>query len=155
RQVSEMPEQAAREVRTDPDWRPLLDEELNQLPDKYRSAVVLCHLEGLSRREAARRLGIPEGTLSSRLATALERLAGRLAQRGVALPAAALVALGSGTATARVPAGLAERTVQAATLVAAGQAASAGAIPGPVAALTEKVMKAMLFANLKPAAAWL
>jgi RNA polymerase sigma factor (sigma-70 family) len=154
RQVPEMPEQAAREGHTDRDWRPLLDEELAELPDRYREAVVLCHLEGLSRRQAARRLGIPEGTLSSRLATALRRLAGRLARRGVVLSAAALVGLGRGEA-AGVPAALAGRTVQAATLVAVGRAVSAGAIPGPVAALTERVMKAMLFAKLKTMAAWL
>ena len=40
------------------DARPVLDEELVRLPDKYRQVVVLCDLEGLPRREAARRLGV-------------------------------------------------------------------------------------------------
>ena len=50
--------------------RSILDDELSRLPDRHRAAIVLCELEGLSRREAACRLGVSEGTLSSRLARA-------------------------------------------------------------------------------------
>ncbi|MBX9584273.1 MAG: sigma-70 family RNA polymerase sigma factor, partial [Gemmataceae bacterium] len=47
-----------------------VDEELAGLPEPYRAAVVLCELQGRPRRSAAAELGIPEGTLSSRLAAA-------------------------------------------------------------------------------------
>jgi|GEM_PF-2184226 len=65
------------------DCRVLLDE-IAKLPEKYRSPVVLCELAGVTRSEAAKRLGIPEGTLSSRLAEARRRLARRLRSRGIA-----------------------------------------------------------------------
>ena len=52
------------------DLRPLIDAELQRLPEAYRAPVVLCDLEGTSRGKAAQRLGVPEGTISSRLAPA-------------------------------------------------------------------------------------
>lgn len=73
---------------TDPDTLRALDEEISRLPEALRVAVVLCELDGLSRKDAATRLGIAEGTLSSRLASARKQLAARLRGRGVALAVA-------------------------------------------------------------------
>src|SRR5262249_59531859 len=67
------------------DWLPLLDDELGRLPEKFRVPVVLCDLQGQSRREAARQLMLPDGTLSRRLAAGRQLLAERLSRRGGAL----------------------------------------------------------------------
>src|SRR5262249_38083308 len=118
-------------------------------PDKYREPIILCDLEGQTRKAAAERLGCPEGTLSGRLARARVILAKRLAQRGLALSAGAMaVTLAANAATAALPVPLVSSTVKAAALVAAGHAV-AGAFPASVAALTEGVLKTMSMSKVK------
>lgn len=48
---------------------------VSYLPPDQRSAVELAYFDGLSYREVAQRLGIPEGTAKSRLRLALAKLA--------------------------------------------------------------------------------
>ena len=81
--------------RTDPPswevgWRELqtvLDEEVGRLPAGFRAAFVLCALEGLSKTEAAQRLGTNPNTVTSQLARARKRLQERLGRRGISLTA--------------------------------------------------------------------
>jgi RNA polymerase sigma factor (sigma-70 family) len=122
------------------DLRPVLDEEVNRLPDKYRVPFVLCYLGGRTNEEAAQALGYPKGTVLSRLAWARARLRSRLTRRGLALSAGLFAtALAHHATSAAVPPALAGPTVQAAMLLAAGKATASVR----VAALTEGVLKAM------------
>jgi RNA polymerase sigma factor (sigma-70 family) len=135
------------------DLRLALDQELERLPDKYRAVIVLCDLEGKTRKEAAQQLGWAEGTVASRLVRGRALLAKRLAQHGLAVSGGALATALCQNASACVPSSLLSATIRAASLVAAGQAAATGAISVKVAALTEGVMKAMLFIRLRAALA--
>jgi RNA polymerase sigma factor (sigma-70 family) len=142
-----------RETRDEEVWRdlePLLDRELHRLPDKYRMPIVLCDLEGKSRKETAHQLGLPEGTISSRLARGRRMLARRLARHGPVFSAGMLAALLSrNVAAAGVPRSLVDTTVQAAVGLAAGQTKAASLVSAKVAALMEGVLKAMLITKLK------
>jgi RNA polymerase sigma factor (sigma-70 family) len=146
-------DRARPDAAPDDGWQellPLLDRELNGLPERYRVAVLLCDLQGMTRRDAARQLNLPEGTLSGRLTTARKLLARRLARHGPALTGAALAAALSETAaSAGVTGVLADATARAAVLGAGGEAVTAGAVPARVVALTEGVVRTMLLSKLK------
>lgn len=79
REVQPLEDEDGREVfepvgETDPEgafYDSFLDEEIvnaiQRLPDEYRSAVVMSDLHGLKYSEIAGVLGVPEGTIKSRL----------------------------------------------------------------------------------------
>ncbi len=131
------------------DLRPVLDRELSGLPDKYRAPLVLCDLEGSTRKEAALRLGWAEGTVSSRLSRGRELLARRLRRRGLALSAAGVAAaLAREAAGASVPPALVTSTVSGAAAVA-GAGTAAGTVLTPAAALCDEVVRAMWVSKLR------
>jgi len=133
--------------------RAVLDQELKRLPDKHREVVVLCDLEGKTRKEAALDLGCAEGTVASRLARARTVLAKRLTRQGLALSGGGLAVLLSESAAANaLPSSLLSSTIQAASASAAG-ASAAGVISTNVIALTQGVLRAMLLSKLKMTAA--
>src|SRR5207244_1372217 len=106
-----------------PAW---LDRELAALPDRLREPVVRCLIQDRPRSDVAAELGIPEGTLASRLDAARKRLAGRLARHRVPLAFGGLLV--------PVPAALAAATV-------ARAADGAGAA---IHQLADEVTRAML-----------
>lgn len=87
-------ETAATPSDGDAGWdelRPILLEEVNRLPEKYRTLVVMCYLQGKTNEEVARLLQWPVGTVKGRLFRAREILRGRLSRRGLVLGGAFLV----------------------------------------------------------------
>jgi RNA polymerase sigma factor (sigma-70 family) len=131
------------------DLQTLLDQELSRLPDKYRAVVVLCDLEGKTRKEAARQLHVPEGTVASRLAAARGMLAKRLSRQGLPVWGTALAAvLAQQTASASVPVPVASATIKAAISFAAGPAAASGVVSAKAVALAEGVLRTMLLTKL-------
>jgi RNA polymerase sigma factor (sigma-70 family) len=132
------------------DLRPVLDEEVSRLPEKYRVPFVLCYLEGNTNEQAARMLGCPPGTVYSRLAWARERLRRQLGRRGLAFSVAALaVCLSRNAVSAAVPAPVGVFTSKAALAFAAGQAVAAGTTSAQAAALAEGVLRTMFQTKLK------
>ena len=105
----------------------VLDEELEQLPDKYRAALVLCYLEGKTHEEAAVLLRCRAGSMSWRVGKGRELLRQRLLKRGVAL-SLALLLFGMSARAAAAPA-LVDKTVALALAQAAAAQAMAQAAP--------------------------
>jgi RNA polymerase sigma factor (sigma-70 family) len=150
KQVAKLPEPVPRDQNASEDWLSVLDQELNCLPAKYRLAIVLCDLEGRTRKQAAKEIGVPEGTVAARLARGRVMLMKRLERHGLALTAGSLVsALTQNAASGCVPAGVTSSTLKAAGLLAAGQAVATGVVSADVAALTKGVLTAMLLTKLK------
>jgi RNA polymerase sigma factor (sigma-70 family) len=128
------------------DLRPLLDEELSRLPEKYRLPLLLCDLEEKTNLQAARELGWPPGSMSKRLARGRELLRRRLARRGVTLAGAGLAAALGKDATAAVPAPLVDATVRAAASFAGGAGGSASPT---AAALANGLLRALSVNRLR------
>src|SRR5262249_55614535 len=127
------------------DLGPVLDEEIDRLPEKLRRAFVLCHLEGLTNESAAERLGCPHGTVLSRLSRAREQLRDRLTRRGVvlsALPAIAIAAPPT-AATAATTARMAVRFLAGADSIG---------VSARVISITNGLVHSMRLVQLRPLA---
>jgi RNA polymerase sigma factor (sigma-70 family) len=109
-----MPDMAGNQEQGARELRGVLDRELQQLPDKYRLPLVLCHLQGKTHEEAARELGWPRGSLAKRLARGQELLRGRLTRCGLVLNSTVVALCLAEEAKAIVPGPLAQATLAAA-----------------------------------------
>jgi RNA polymerase sigma factor (sigma-70 family) len=126
--------------RLDPDLDAALEAALLSLPEKYRVPVILCHLQGLTRRQAAEHLGCPEGTLSALLSRALAKLRTALSDRD---PAAVLAV----AAALAVPPALAAAAVRSAVIYTT----AAGGLPPAVLATTRGVLRMFWLKTLRSA----
>ncbi len=129
----------------------VLYEELARLPEGERAPLVLCYLQGLTRDEAAQRLGCPLGTLKHRLERARERLHQRLTRRGIGLGAALPTLLLTRTPAPAISADLVSRVVQAGVAFASGSA-SGGALSLPAVTLAESALNVAILGKVKVAA---
>jgi RNA polymerase sigma factor (sigma-70 family) len=120
-----------------------LDTELNRLAEKYRAPLVLCCLEGMTRDEAARQLGVSLTTLKSRLERGRQLLRVRLTRRGLMMSSALCAGfLAEGAAQATLPAALAHSTIQGAARCAAKISTEPVHLAPNVLALSEGVLRA-------------
>ncbi len=140
KQVTTMPEPTTLADGLWHDLLPILDQELALLPEKHRLPIVLCDLEGMTRKDAARQLGWPEGTVAGRLAIARKMLAKRLARHGLPLSAGVLAAVLSENAASAMPLALMTSTLKT---------AAGGVVRAGVARTVEGVVRTMMLMNLK------
>jgi RNA polymerase sigma factor (sigma-70 family) len=108
------------------DWQSVLHEEIGRLPSHYRAVILLCDLEGRTRRDAASALGIADSTLSNRLTRARALLGRRLLRRGVAPGLFAACAVPPALTAATISAVFATRP------------------PAPIASLATEVLRPMI-----------
>jgi RNA polymerase sigma factor (sigma-70 family) len=125
------------------EMRPLLDKELSRLPDKYRFVLVACDLEGKTRKVVADQLGLPEGTIASRLARGRVLLAKRLQRYSLIVSPGFL-------ATLLTQRGSAIRLPE--TLVARATASLRQGAPSNAAVLADAVVQGMLWGKIVKAA---
>ncbi len=125
----------------------VLHEEIGRLPDRFRTALVLCYLEGLTHEQAAIQLGCPVGTIRSRLATARDKLYRKLSRKGFGGKAPASLPEPD-SASPVVPAALADATIRGALRVSLGKTALAAAVSSEAFGLFDAACKTMAATRL-------
>jgi RNA polymerase sigma factor (sigma-70 family) len=138
-------------------WREVqtaLDEELERLPERWRAPLILCHLEGRTRDEAAQQLGLTVPCLHGRLVRGRNALCKALTRRGIALSAALLAtAVGQGVSRAALSPALVLDTAKAAVLLSGGRALDTGLVSTEILSLAQEVIRNMFLTKLKVGAA--
>ncbi len=133
----------------------MMNEEIGRLPKRFRTAVVMCYLEGQTHENAALELNCPVGTIKSRLATAREKLRRRLTRRGVApglipvgLSSSAVIGVSESMGfSGALPVALAESTLRGALRIGSGRTALFGVVSTEAIMLMQGTVKTMAIAR--------
>lgn len=134
------------------EFKETLDKELSRLPDRYRAAVILCDLNGLSRQQAASRLGVPLKTVITHLGRGRNLLKSRLARRGITVSVASALARLADASMATSPE-LVTRTVSHALKYAAGRSATEIGVSQATVHTATGVLRAMTLSKFSQVAA--
>ena len=125
----------------------ILSHEINRLPEKYRLPIVLCELEGLTRKEAAGQLDWPPGTVATRLARGQDLLRQRMRRR-LGDDVGELGGWLGGLVSTSVPAACREATAQAALTLAKKGWVAAG-LGSSACSLAQCVHRALFWTSLR------
>jgi RNA polymerase sigma factor (sigma-70 family) len=128
----------------------LLDAELAQLPARFKEIVILRDLEGYSRSEVARKLGVPPGTVDSRLSRGRKLLRDRLVRRGITVGAGGLTAALASSAHAVQPLSitLIQEAFRNTELFSIGTSISGVAAVAKITSLAQKELNTMFLTKL-------
>jgi len=138
------------------DLKPVLDAELNRLPEKYREPLVCCYLEGRSYEETAYALKLPHSTIKKRIEHGRELLKTRLARQGVTVSAVALGTLLTEKASAALDSEMISSTAATVTSASLSASPSGAAISEKLADLATETIRSLSQEKLATsAAAWL
>jgi RNA polymerase sigma factor (sigma-70 family) len=131
----------------------ILDEEMARLPEKYRAPLILCHLEGVSQEEAARRLNVRSGSIKGMLERGRLLLRKRLAARSLPWGAALASVLELGSTVQAVSPALVRATLRAAVTRQGASAAAVALAEGAITMMTIAKIKAVFWAVMVVAVA--
>jgi RNA polymerase sigma factor (sigma-70 family) len=147
--VADQADPCVIEPRLD-DLAEVVHSEIDSLPERYRAAVVLCDIEGLTEGQAARRLGRPVGTIRSQLSRGRQHLRKRLIHRGLA-PAVALTGLTRAALAEEriVPSALVSATVESAREFAVAQTVTAKLVGSAAGVLAEGFLRRLVMIRIQ------
>ncbi|MDQ3440278.1 MAG: sigma-70 family RNA polymerase sigma factor [Planctomycetota bacterium] len=136
----------------------LINDEINQLPSKYRLPLILHYFGGLTREEMAKELNVRPNTLGVRVYRGRELLGKRLAQRGLSINTGALSLMLAGSISLRFNESLITSTCSAAVAAATGGVGGgpeviASVFANQVLGISRTIMRGMALANIKVVAA--
>lgn len=129
--------------------RAVIQEELAQIPPKYRMPLILHYFGGLSRDEMAKELNCRANTLGVRLHRGREMLGKRLAKRGVALSGIMIGIVMAQVIRDVVSETLIRSTAHAASLLNAGHPYACGTVSAEVIGMARHAGSAMMLAKVK------